>query len=787
MRQLTKTRSLLLAVSAMAVTAVIALSVAPALAAEGACPNEQLRHESDTNLATGQPYSTELPECRAFELVSPPEKNGQHIEGTYSAPDGNAEILGSKTSLPGSPTGGTSIYVSRRASTGWATTALAPSDDSPDNVEALDLGEVGSDFSTIFLGDDNQLVPSDTDSHFLDLFAVGEDGSVAWASQGPTGGIGTAPLEEPAYEARFGGAPTNLSHVVFETTYGKLLPEDTHTYGSEIYDRINGTTTKLVGLLPDESIPECGVSLGEQSGEHTENENQRGGYLPTSVASNTAVSTEGTKIFFRSPDSGAVSCSSRTPPQLYVRIDNDYSLQVSAPAVGVSDPDGEQEAHYAFSTPGGNRVFFTSKEALTASANTSGDTTEDLYECEIIETAGKPTCGLTDLSSTGLTDPDGSQVQGVVDVSENGEVVYFVAKGKLTNQASNGELNLYVSDGGHLAYIAALSPNDVAAGTDTWSGDSDQRTARVTPDGSRLLFSSAASVAGNATSGFQELYLYDLNNGSIVCVSCGPSDTAPSGAATLGVFAKGGVHAPLSNLSDSGETVFFNSPESLAGVDTHGIENVYEWHNDTVGLISPPGQYPATFADASPDGSDVFFSTHDVLVGQDQDGGDENVYDARIDGGFPAPPIPSKQCESVAECRSEATTLSAPTVESLAAGAIGNVATTAFRPLAEFGAVKITAHSTNTLSVSAPGSGELRLTASGLTTIRKSAKKAGSYTFRLILTSSERRLLAKHKSVTLGVRVSFTPASGSASFASLKLTIKHALKPSGKARAKKKG
>ncbi len=46
-------RSALVSISVLGVTAALALGAAPALA----CPNEQLRQESNMNPATGQPYS----------------------------------------------------------------------------------------------------------------------------------------------------------------------------------------------------------------------------------------------------------------------------------------------------------------------------------------------------------------------------------------------------------------------------------------------------------------------------------------------------------------------------------------------------------------------------------------------------------------------------------------------------------------------------------------------------------------------------------------------------------
>src|ERR1019366_6622017 len=65
-------------VAAFTLLAAGALTATPALAAAGeGCPNEQVRQESNTSPTTGQPYSLGLPECRAYEMVSPLEKQ-QH-------------------------------------------------------------------------------------------------------------------------------------------------------------------------------------------------------------------------------------------------------------------------------------------------------------------------------------------------------------------------------------------------------------------------------------------------------------------------------------------------------------------------------------------------------------------------------------------------------------------------------------------------------------------------------------------------------------------------------------
>jgi hypothetical protein len=87
------------------------------------------------------------------------------------------------------------------------------------------------------------------------------------------------------------------------------------------------------------------------------------------------------------------------------------------------------------------------------------------------------------------------------------------------------------------------------------------------------------------------------------------------------------------NTAESGEPVY--------------AKNVYEYHAGRVSLISD-GQDVASLSrvsvvellstDAS--GGDVFFATVDRLVGQDTDT-NIDIYDARIDGGFPAPALPA--------------------------------------------------------------------------------------------------------------------------------------------------
>jgi hypothetical protein len=100
----------------------------PIAAAAGSCPNEQAR--------VAEPYAPPLPDCRAYEQVSPVEKNYADALGAVTsvrgAPSGEAITLDSLGPIPlgggafeGSPELFTA-YLSARSGEAWATQNLEP-------------------------------------------------------------------------------------------------------------------------------------------------------------------------------------------------------------------------------------------------------------------------------------------------------------------------------------------------------------------------------------------------------------------------------------------------------------------------------------------------------------------------------------------------------------------------------------------------------------------------------------------------------------------------------------
>jgi hypothetical protein len=268
------------------------------------------------------------------------------------------------------------------------------------------------------------------------------------------------------------------------------------------------------------------------------------------------------------------------------------------------------------------------------------------------------------------------EVKGVLGTSADGAAVYFqdAAALKLWKEGTT----------------TTVAPGPTAADPSAWPPPTG--AARVSADGTKLLFPSKAKLSGYDNTDKvtaqpdTELFLYDATAPLLKCISCRPSGARPIGPSTI----PGAIHNGISlqaykprALSASAKRVFFTSQDALVSGDsnsnptTHtGVPDVYQWEAKgegscalAVGCISilSNGALPqgATFADASADGSDAYFLTEASLIGADPGSGD--LYDAKVGGGFgePQPQIP---CEGDA-CQVLPAVPSEPSLATLAKGA----------------------------------------------------------------------------------------------------------------------
>jgi hypothetical protein len=236
----------------------------------------------------------------------------------------------------------------------------------------------------------------------------------------------------------------------------------------------------------------------------------------------------------------------------------------------------------------------------------------------------------------------------------------------------------------------------------------------------------------------------------------------------------GGGTANIDNLgraiSADGEYVMFTTGEKLSEQDKNpGGNEVYVWHAGALSLVSPgqPGDEVNIVKGApqsggmSASGSDVFFTTRAQLVGQDKDE-QLDLYDARVNGGFPAPPAPPP-CfpESCQGAESALPTFGSPASMVFVGGNVSTV--TNLTPPSPSVTISAATLRGNTLMVTLKTSekGSVTVAGSGLRTATKTVV-AGVSRLSLPLTGAGKRAKRRHATTKLSVTLKVGTSVGSA-------------------------
>jgi hypothetical protein len=112
-------------------------------------------------------------------------------------------------------------------------------------------------------------------------------------------------------------------------------------------------------------------------------------------------------------------------------------------------------------------------------------------------------------------------------------------------------------------------------------------------------------------------------------------------------------------MTDDGRP-FFVTTDPLMPTDTNASIDVYEYVDGRPQLVSKGKGAPTDteifqgaaqpgLIGVSADGTDAYFATYEVLIPQDQNGGNLKIYDARSNGGYPILATPAP-CEAADEC-----------------------------------------------------------------------------------------------------------------------------------------
>lgn len=614
------------------------------------CPNDHIRQQ------TGSSY---LPDCRAYELVSPEAAGavllypsnvvaeptpgavpGPYLRGYswtvnrgFASSPPRFSFFGGQGSINGlrPPNSIIDTYMSTRTPDGWVTSVpglgAAETEDAANKEcsESMDLCVDYNTFPWFELG-----IPD----HPPYLFT---------AAGKPLGRLPTNLNVIPGARG-FEGAQRmsgDFSHYVFSSTNitfapGGVLGELGSAYDNDIADQTVTVISKLQNGLPiPQEVPTTEKAIDFRG-----------------------LSPDGSHVLMQTPAPAGLA-------HLFMRVNQMVTYDVSRGAA--VEPIGM--------TRDGSKVYFITTEPLTVDDT---DTSADLYMWSEPQPGasdavtrlsqgngegdsdacsagwGTAACGVRPLAPERLY-PAGQTVNTLVSVplmddviAERAGDVYFFSPENLDpdRPAIKNERNLYVYRNGAVHLVATFD-----------AGTTISRM-QISPDGAHAAMVTASQLTSYDNQGFRMMYTYDPDTGVIRCASCNPAGTSPAADVRA---SQGG------RFMDDNGRAFFSTEESLVPRDTNGrIFDTYEYVGGRPQLISS-GQGSRHFTGGSEifqlvtqpqfiglehvshDGQDVYFSTFETLLNRDHNGEFVKFYDARTGGGFPEDPNLGP-CAAADEC-----------------------------------------------------------------------------------------------------------------------------------------
>lgn len=586
-----------------------------------------------------------LPDCRAYEMVSPVDKNGGDIvkglsgagdPGGYiqASPDGN-RITYTSFSAFGDPPNAFNFnqYLATRhdrgeAGEGWSSEGIHP----PVSGQRVDDSEFGvfrefmaftPDLCSAWLVDyQTPALTSDGQEGYRNLYRRDNCGAGA-------GSLETL-IPNPPYELPPGttenyvgpdsveGSSDDSRHAIF-TAQAQLNDEAATGTNTQIYDRFCSIAASevcdavsgglsLVSVLPNGSggDPAPGDGRGFAAGGNSEVGSGNVNNLDN------AVSEDGSRVYWTEGGAGSGEIYLRLHPEQGI-VAGEFTggkCSKSATLACTIPVSGAGTAFFWTATPDGSKALYSEGEDL------------HIFDLQEAEEEKPPAL------------PIAQHVKGVAGMSADLSRIYFVSTDVLpgagqnseSDEAVGGQPNLYLSDEGAVSFVATLVTGDVGAkepgapvlAYNLISRSPYERATRVTPDGDRIVFQSRGLLTGydNAAEDGRasvEVFTYEVG-GELDCISCNPSGARPSGVQELrqlftaawnpilptNVQAAAWIATwehrlhSLNVLSVDGSRLFFNSYDSLLPRDTNGAMDVYEW--ETAGAGGCDSQDPSYFA-----------------------------------------------------------------------------------------------------------------------------------------------------------------------------------------------
>jgi hypothetical protein len=563
-----------------------------------ACENQMLR--------TG--LSALLPDCRAYELVTPADTNGRaplgvgHEGGNFTthqvSPAGDKVAFRVEGgSLPG--IGGTGSYlgdpyISSRGPSGWGTAYIGPD---PSEASAITPGTSSPDKGYSFWTAEGEGSAS----------FEGKNTSYVRYPDGHSEILGSGSLgTDPEAVGRL--ISSGGDHIIFvtgalasESTAVQLEPDAPPDGTRAIYDRTPDGVVHVISMKPGN------VPLGT-----------------------------GSSVVFQGASLDGEGIAFETDDTLYLRYQDSETFEIG------------KGADFAGVAEGGGRIFYMEGGKLWRF---------DALTNERVAFSAGPVVPVN-VSADGSAAYFISTSKLSTEPNPNGA------------SAKAGKQNLYLSREGSISFVGTVTERDVVgtAGTSEtvvdglglWltaigspsPGRLGADPSRTTPDGSVLLFQARAPLAGYDPEGHSEVYRYDFVGENLQCLSCNPTGAAANANVSLQSEQREGFglfynQAWLENLRPDGRRAIFQSSEALVPGDTDGLQDVYQWEDQGLGSCTRPEGCVKLISSGhssrndylwavSESGNDIFFLSADLLLPADLDE-TPSIYDARVGGGFSEP------------------------------------------------------------------------------------------------------------------------------------------------------
>ncbi len=591
--------------------------------AKADCPNQAFRIGP----------SAALPDCRAYELVSPPQKNGGEVltpvEGlTEAATDGDSLTFASTTAFSEPQAAPLyNQYLSQREADGWSTRSISPSRTGLALIEKEELVTLYKLFSDdlcsgwLLQDTDHPLIEGDVPRGVSNLYrrtglrsGCGADTYQLLTTVFPPGHDPTVEVPgQSRYYPRVQGASADGQVSVYRApgslTAGSCLPPEHTKENFQVYlsrEESPGVPPTLVSVLPDGEAACTHSSVGTA-------QSSAGAFNTREDSLYHAVSDDGSRVYWTASQLPVEDethfngySANQTPGTIYLRLNaiqpqsafNKKGKCIEAQAACTLPVSTEAEA---FAGSHSSRFLSAAADGSAAIFSTGDNepnklkTGPQLYEFDLARAlAGEPADTLI-----------ASHLLGILGASSDAFRVYFLSTEALEGQGAAGKPNLYLhTRGAGSTFIATLGSGAslTIANSSAVAIEPYLHTARVSPDGSHAAFTSADPALAQQVAGYdntdaasgrpdREVYLYDAEadggEGKLLCASCNPAGAAPAGrllggpqndvwvAATLPGWVTS-TH-PGNVLSTDGSRLFFESYEALLPRDSNGRADVYEW------------------------------------------------------------------------------------------------------------------------------------------------------------------------------------------------------------------